>query len=769
MKKIAQPVKFNQRIPISGIPVSDVSRLITDLRSDPANYGGMGFPSVDSSDVSRFINYAVPALKGLFKDKGCEHTAGAAPTAYCMACVILFARDALLDAAKNAFLDSPRQNRRATSNAADDEHRRGGAARNVSSSIGKIYDLLIACSVEGIAPRCPDRWSAMTNTRSYSRGCTIYREIKIKHLAMGITSAAGASCQSVIEALGDTVAEASRKRDGRHFNESVDQLRKAISTGDLKEFPEELLSLVPHLRFGHAKRDVPMLAEERMIELWPTEFPEDPKRPGRIDRCRGLLGFFNAEIAHGPVNPRGERCDISCRQAPPSLEQRAQMMRLLSALADAKAGVPFEKYLRPERIKEVVVAEIVKKRGTPTCLKTLYDHCFAVGLNYYRYDMSTLAQWKASEIIFPSTALSPKGQEVSENVPLQMLIDFRDTWWLLYKELAPRAFDPDFVPKWPCDDMLLLLGFIDECLREETGHRGGIINELVVVDQPDFTGGVPKIWTTADGYKVAVPVGAQKQQKRGRLRAKQFPDEKPSRVRSDVYDITFKPCVEALNHYIEKYWKNSPGVLAGDRCLILNSTGFPYANAIDFNGYFFPNRIRVAHACEKRTGKKVWDRIGRHAARDVIGEALSLEKDGGELKKWYHEHQLGSGADRSYPVSKERLHRPVLNAMHGRPPLAVQAEMRDAEKEKRIANIESMLSALQKTGVDGDEGQGRMLTALFAEVADLKESLGMQNELLQKILRVYLQGTLGNNDAAVQSNEDLGGYIVDIHSVAATA
>ncbi|MGI8908126.1 MAG: hypothetical protein ACR2IE_16755 [Candidatus Sumerlaeaceae bacterium] len=600
-------------------------------------------------------------------------------------------------------------------------------ANNISESVTRALRFAEEAfgSTYGTIPG--SSWPEALSDSHYAHAMILYRCIQRKHVRAGVIDPVHASAKLAAEAAKKYVHRAESRRDAGPFNTMRRRLLEALEKGLLMPLNPALLTDINELRFNSAA--APDSADEAvLLQHWPEHFFPHPDCAFKIDRTRGLCGFFNKQFTHINANPKGEKCAKGNIIGEKSVEKRLQAIRRMINRAlrsdnDQPGVLLLEEYFTSERLISWLDAFLDEPEDH---MITAYHrgefwHMRYTAKVYFGACVDALDVHVEESIDFPESGASMRGTYAVQlaGSPIVFL-----EWAAAFRMYAAQSSWLDaeqgtgfYLPRKSCE--------LDVLIRAETGLRPGNVEQLnylrSIPTHPDKLP-LPAIYRLKNGnYVVCIPFGMMKQHKK---KAKRKTRHTTAR-RPYEFLLELPETVHALDEYIEHGWQHADGVRHGKtQRLFLGRTGHPIRC---MRTKFAEARAKASGVYQAQFGKLL-PLLDRYSTRHVISEFLHRHQQGSSLKQWYLTHRSGVGSDNSYGSDDAAfLRKCVHEVLRGVPPLHDQVANRQDEQDKLRLELHNQLAevlALQKSSQQREAEMREEIKQLRQQKQQLMGKLG---------------------------------------------
>lgn len=567
------------------------------------------------------------------------------------------------------------------------------AANNVRESAFKAIRFLQTCFGANYGIESGGEWPAALRDRRYLHGMILYRAIQRAHMRAGLRHPDQGRSDLVLQAAKPLIEQCTKLRNAGPYNTRISQLGNALRLGLLAPLKIDLLAGLPVLSFTENRNANAAFSCRELNNLWPKEFPHLESETGRLDRTKGLLGFYNKELGgRRPANAQGELCPRQNLLSPNTLSNRLEaLQRFLFRAAnksDHGPAIPLSDHFRAEALIKWFESYVDERGGMVTRgHKTDFFHIRYTAALYFGHDMSALDEWVEDEIDFPEAEESMRGSRVLTlaKTPLALLEQARmfAAYAALTEPLSGRRASGFYLPRKSCQ--------LDVLIRTETGLRPENIDELdVFFDQPDAS--QCGIWKLPDGrYRISIPYRRMKQHKRRRGASK----KQSSGRRPYVFDLVRPETIAALDDYLDHGWRHARSVKEGrTRRLLLNRAGEPFRRGT-LRCTFIDVRGKARLAWERSRPTPPPPALDRYSHRHLVGEFLRRHIPAGMLKTWYLTHRSDKKSDRCYGDDDAALLRECIGEiLDGKPSRPEQERQREQERHQREMESQRLLENL---------------------------------------------------------------------------
>jgi len=568
---------------------------------------------------------------------------------------------------------------------------------NVSESVRKCVKFFapyFSARVDGKDSLWPNAACAGKNRA----GLRLYRLIRDMHIVRGIADPASFKPEYVREVAESVSSRFMEVRKAGDYNKMLRELRALLSGGHLAPLDLTLVEGLLEVRMSPDRGNARAFSDEDLIARWPSAFPADPSETDRVDRLRGVLGYFNKGAGlQRPANPEGAMCPRENRLGFHGVEGRlASIKRYLRRIVD-HFGEAATSELKACFCREAIEWWLPSYLGERDVITSMHRDEFLEVTNtaklYCGLDVTPIMQL-AEEIDFPRVGESMKGSDVvrSAGSPLALL-----KWAEAFDGYAadaplPTVTNPSglYFPR-KCLQL-------DVLLRTETGLRPDILDSLevrAVAPPPGHASSV--IWwdEQAQYYRIRVPRDCMKQHKRSYASTSTAGSVRRGARRPYDFIVWRQQTIHALHEYLSR-WSIARGVAAGTTSsLYLSREGKAYKRGGFCNSYISKKHF-AARDWERRTGEKL-PLLDRYAHRHLMGEFLGRHIPGGNLKAWYLTHRSDSGSDRNYGDDDAALLRECIDEiLSGRPPRPAQEKDRWAQQTEQLDEVQASLNSLNE-------------------------------------------------------------------------
>lgn len=598
------------------------------------------------------------------------------------------------------------------------------AANNVSESVRRAIKFLRAVIPEDDLPE-ETLWPSPPKILGHERGVRLYRDIRKAHLREGILDPAKHDF-GITERVANEHAERGR-RAGSYgaYNMMIRNLRQMLADGVPPGVPSSLADRLSELRLNSSVGPRRILPLPDLAARWPQHFRVSPA--GTMDETCGILGFFNRDLGlRRPTAPNGASCPPENLLGHRALRGRLACLRRFLARVAAPGDVDLAGCFDAGRVWNWLVAYI-EERGAASSMHLLawWSVRYTARL-YFGIDTASVDRLVEEGIEFPDSGSSLKGTNTLRKLGDDPVAALRALAAAL-RHAAETSPKPSakrrrgrYFPRKSAE--------VDFWLRLLTGLRPSNVDELVVLEAPDYETSVPAIWRDGSAFVVCIPFRAMKQNKR-RSKGRPVVSRVARAERPYVFRIEYAPAVAALNEYLAEGWCHAADVHAGHtRRLLLNTMGKPFRSFETSQ-----RKTRKLAAVRQESAANALPDLDRYSSRHVIAELLRRYMPGGRLATLYLTHRSEKNADKHYGSDDGAfLRQCVHEIMDGMPSLPEQqrqhADQIRRKEDERHRIVENMAEQLAET--NGElKRLGAVLAAKEEEVRTLRGRLAEAKQI----------------------------------------
>lgn len=578
------------------------------------------------------------------------------------------------------------------------KHRR--RINNISESVRRCLRFLgTLYSREGAQDSL---WPPAKGGGDLAAGFRFYRQIRDLHIVRKILDPRSFRLDYVREAAASASGRFLEVRKAGDYNKMLRELRQLLSSGRLAPLGSDFVEGLSELAMNPDRGKTQAFSDADLISRWPKHFLPERGTPTRVDRQRGLPGFFSKQAGlERPVNHEGQTCRRQNRLGHHAVEGRLGALKRYLFRVVAHFAEDATRELSACFATEALVwwlPSYLAERDVITAMHR--DELLEVSTTarvFFGTDIAEV-QRLAEEIDFPQIGESIRGSEVLRLAKTpQVLLDWADAF-RSYADAAPK----------PTIDRPSGLYFprkcleIDSLLRPDTGLRPENLESLEVRETAPGPGYPrPCIWWDAFAgvYRIRIPRSCMKQHKRTYASTNAATGGRGARRAYDF--VIWRQRTIAATHEYLGFWKIARGVASGQTTMLyLNREGMAYTRG-GFGNSFMAKKHLVVREWRKTTGVEL-PMLDRYAHRHLMGEFLGRHIPGGNLKSWYLTHHSDTGTDRNYGDDDALLLRECIDEiLAGKPPRPAQEIQRwdhqDGRLDEMVKQMEELSKQLQVT------------------------------------------------------------------------